>query len=1135
MKETLVNNKADVPGLCSKLKSKYCQRLKVNKSFQRFEESQQDSLAQSLVPPDAPPKLIAHKVLGDGNCLYHAISVSLVGSMEYSTILWMLTAIELFENASYYANHPRFREALQSGCPFGDATIFTLALKESGMAEWERSNNRVSAIQREAIGGCQIGEWSSLIHIMALSTVIGRPIFTIYPSCSKAIRPLLQGLIKPRIQTSNKISDNNCFYILWSRDGGLDNRPNAVYVPNHFVPLFQREQVVKTEIFQKDSKVAVGTTKKTPSQKRSFSLEDFWFPSERKIKKKKNQTDKSNKKIKTADEKMDDEGKMEDEKINEMKIEDEMMVEKNVQGERKKEDELKDERKMEDEIKNEKKMEDENMENEENMEDEMKMRDENMKDEKKMEDDKEMKREMKFGDEKKKKGEKKMEDNPEMEIENKDKRKEYELKRIRSFQWKWLKAHPWLLINLIQKDTTEPVIIDKPYPHEQPRDTLVQSMYCGMCSKHPSVASKDSEISKRSGTNNFKLEALKKHEASQSHKKCLEAERAINNPKTTEMYKCCKQLYEKDDEKMEKKFKTAFHIAALERPLDDYESLCALQKLNGVELGETYLTRSACTEFIDHISSVMKDDLAVKLKECPFFSVMIDGSTDHGVIEEAIIYVRYLEKSTGRPVTVYLGIQEPKAGTGKGYLEAVDSCFQKVSNIDSVTWKQKITGCAAMTGEKNGVVGLLRHDNKEFMGFWCGAHKLELAVVKCLEDYPEFVKVRDVLRSLYQEYHFSAKALRELKELAEALDDQISKPTNVFGTRWLPHLQSALQALFRGYRPLMMHCQNTKEMRVGSSGRQGRAAFSVKFLTSFKGLLFTSFLWDIAEEAAHLSKIFQAEFLTVTTATAAVRKFEFQCLSMKKSNGPRVQAFLEETREGNVFKEIEITRDGNDVAQYEKIKKSVLDEIGQSMTERFHYLFNDPVVKALSVLDPETWPGDCEELASFGFDQLEIISNRYQGLLENAGFRAECVGSEWQGVKSLVSFIKHKTTPDIYSVLFSKHKEEFPNVLLIAEIVLTWPLSTAACERGFSSMNRTKTIQRSSLTPKTLDNNLRISIKYHSLQKSERVKSFVQSGHLADAVKHWREKSLRRRREDWVEKHPEAKTWSSLKGGKSKQ
>ena len=170
--------------VCFKVKSKYCQQLKVNKSFQRSEESQQDFLPQSLVPPDVPPNL---------NCLYHAISVSFVGSMEYSIILRMLTVIESFENAHYYAYHPRFREALESGSPFGDATVFMLALKESGMAEWERSNNRVSAIQNEAIG-----EWSSIMHIsimhiMALSTVMGRPIFTIYPSCSKAIRPLLQG------------------------------------------------------------------------------------------------------------------------------------------------------------------------------------------------------------------------------------------------------------------------------------------------------------------------------------------------------------------------------------------------------------------------------------------------------------------------------------------------------------------------------------------------------------------------------------------------------------------------------------------------------------------------------------------------------------------------------------------------------------------------------------------------------------------------------------------------------------------------------------------------------------------------------------------------------------------------------
>ena len=100
------------------------------------------------------------------------------------------------------------------------------------------------------------------------------------------------------------------------------------------------------------------------------------------------------------------------------------------------------------------------------------------------------------------------------------------------------------------------------------------------------------------------------------------------------------------------------------------------------------------------------------------------------------------------------------------------------------------------------------------------------------------------------------------------------------------------------------------------------------------------------------------EFLTVTIAKAAVRRFELHCLNMKKNNGPQVQAFLKETAEGNVFKEIEITRDQNDVAHFEKIQKSLLDESGRSMAERFHYLFNDPVVNVSSVLDPDTWPGN---------------------------------------------------------------------------------------------------------------------------------------------------------------------------------
>ena len=87
--------------MCCELKSKYQPQLKLNQFCQRSRELQQDHLAQSLIPFDAPSGLIACKALGDGNCLYYATPLSLRGTTESSIVLHMLTAIEWFENAHY--------------------------------------------------------------------------------------------------------------------------------------------------------------------------------------------------------------------------------------------------------------------------------------------------------------------------------------------------------------------------------------------------------------------------------------------------------------------------------------------------------------------------------------------------------------------------------------------------------------------------------------------------------------------------------------------------------------------------------------------------------------------------------------------------------------------------------------------------------------------------------------------------------------------------------------------------------------------------------------------------------------------------------------------------------------------------
>ena len=94
-----------------------------------------------------------------------------------------------------------FFEAIQSACPFGNVTVLTLAPKEHGMKESGHNSSCLSAIKSEAIGGCQLGKWSSLLYIMAFATMTRRPIFTIYS------KYLLQGKVKPPTGMSNKVAD----------------------------------------------------------------------------------------------------------------------------------------------------------------------------------------------------------------------------------------------------------------------------------------------------------------------------------------------------------------------------------------------------------------------------------------------------------------------------------------------------------------------------------------------------------------------------------------------------------------------------------------------------------------------------------------------------------------------------------------------------------------------------------------------------------------------------------------------------------------------------------------------------------------------------------------------------------------
>ena len=101
-------------------------------------------------------------------------------------------------------------------------------------------NNAIECIQQQSIHTSYLGNWSGLIHIMALSSVLNLPVFSVYPESSRAIRPLFHGVI--HLRTFNYRSCSDILYIMFTRDSNLNNDKGTIFQPNHFCPLFQSDK-----------------------------------------------------------------------------------------------------------------------------------------------------------------------------------------------------------------------------------------------------------------------------------------------------------------------------------------------------------------------------------------------------------------------------------------------------------------------------------------------------------------------------------------------------------------------------------------------------------------------------------------------------------------------------------------------------------------------------------------------------------------------------------------------------------------------------------------------------------------------------------------------------------------------------
>ena len=174
-------------------------------------------------------------------------------------------------------------------------------------------------------------------------------------------------------------------------------------------------------------------------------------------------------------------------------------------------------------------------------------------------------------------------------------------------------------------------------------------------------------------------------------------------------------------------------------------------------------------------------------------------------------------------------------------------------------------GAPVMVGEVGGVFALLKCDIPHLVKVHCIAHRLELAFADTVKAIPELEEAKSILQGIWKHYHYSPKAVHELKEVAESMQVRAYKAVKADGTRWVPHLKRALDVLLlKNYYMVVSHLQHTSQARDASITMQGRASNYCQKLVSFKFLLFLHVLLDIVTAISKLSLQFQEDKISIS-------------------------------------------------------------------------------------------------------------------------------------------------------------------------------------------------------------------------------------------------------------------------------
>ena len=410
----------------------------------------------------------------------------------------------------------------------------------------------------------------------------------------------------------------------------------------------------------------------------------------------------------------------------------------------------------------------------------------------------------------------------------------------------------------------------------------MNKLKCTVCAKFRSQILCKRNFSDRwiAGADSVRTSNIRDHASSEQHNHAMallqrELGTGQNLTSTAPIVVALTSLSEEEKVRLRHKFDIAYWLAVEKISFKKFPSICDLETRHGVSIGTTYTTETAAKSFTGYIAQAQRNKL--DLEKAKFFSLLLDGSTDAGNVDNELLLVVWFDKDgVGEKVftrTSYLCISRPATATALGEFDVIQAAAHKVG-IPAINEEHctKLVGIETDGAAANiagaGLKGLVEKELPWIFWMWCMAHRLELAVKDAFKK-TSFDLVDEMLLRLYLLYENSPKKCRQLEdvvvELKECLsiEDGGTRPIRASGSRWIGHKWNAMKRVLCKYGAYTSHIVALSDDPSVKSVDKAKLKGYYRQWTNGKYLLDCAFFVDLLSPCTILSKVMQSDDLDI--------------------------------------------------------------------------------------------------------------------------------------------------------------------------------------------------------------------------------------------------------------------------------